>query len=49
MSVKGERECMELFQYRYFDTVLSARCGISIAKVQELRTLYNILKAKREV
>ena len=49
MPAKGEKECMDLFQYGYFDTVLSARCGISIAKVQELRTLYNLLKGKKGV
>ena len=49
MPTKGEKECMELFQYGYFDTVLSGRCGIPIAKVQELRTMYNLLKGKKEV
>ena len=49
MATKAEKECMHLLQFGYFDTVLSARCGLSMAKVQELRLLYNLLKSKKEV
>lgn len=49
MATKEEKECMHLFQYGYFDTVLSARCGLSMAKVEELRLLHNLLKSKKGV
>lgn len=48
MTSKKEKECMGLFKYGYFDTVLSARCGIPINKVRELRALYTLWETKRE-
>lgn len=37
-----EKEVMSLFKYGYFDTVLSARCGVSLKRVIELREMYRL-------
>ena len=47
MTTDQEKECMKLFKYGYFDTVLSARCGLPLEKVKELRVVYTLFKAKR--
>ena len=42
----AEKEVMSLFKYGYFDTVLSARCGVSLKRVIQLRDMYNLFKEK---
>ena len=44
-----EKEVIDLFQYGYFDTVLSGRCGVPIDRVKELRVLYMLFKEKRKL
>ena len=49
MATKQEKECMGLFKYGYFDTVLSGRCSLSLDKVRELRALYALWQTKKDV
>ena len=46
MATKAEKEVMGLFQYGYFDTVLSGRTGVPIDRIKELRQMYNLFKEK---
>ena len=49
MTTKNEKTAMKLFRYGYVDSIISARAELPMAKVQELRLLYNLLKAKKDV
>lgn len=39
-----KKEIFDLFEFGYFDTVISGRTGVSLEKVRELRILYNVFK-----
>ena len=47
MTTIAEKEVLSLFKYGYFDTVLSARCGVSLKRVIELREMYNLFGKRR--
>ncbi len=48
MPTKKEKTAMSLFKFGYVDSIISARAELSINRVKEIRSMYNLFKEKQQ-